>query len=341
MDNKQQKIRFNVVDIIKTIDTSVKESNQLSEIIKSSKLDGNVVNSINDYFKNINFITSSVTKVFQSIMDTEKIKPVNPIKLLWNLELSVINLNLIIKQIPKVLKGIDTDTMKELILNLSPSKTDIKKTKKEGEITTIEQTSIDKMTPFELIKCVFDLINSLNDVKLVNPVKVYLSLKLLDITLKMTGSSFQKILGTLALIGKQRENIINKSKDAVDAFKIVFDNIKTIIDDIFYITKWSALAVLAMTPVLLFTSMLSVFMRMILSLITIKNADLYENSISIFNSIIDVIKNAVMIALILIPMTPIFIISSAALIIASLFVFTLIGFIYIVNLLTDSLSAKK
>ena len=341
MDNKQQEIRFNVVDVVKAIDTSVKESNQLSEIIKSSKLDSSVVNSINDYFKNINFITSSVTKVFQSIMDIEKIKPVNPIKLLWNLELSVMNLNLIIKQIPKVLQGIDTDTMKELILNLSPSKTDIKITKENKKTTSVEQTSIDKMTPFELIKCVFDLINSLNDVKLVNPIKVYLSLKLLDITLKMTSNSFQKILGTLALIGKQRKNIINKSKDAVDAFKTVFDNIKTIIDDIFYINKWSLLAVLAMIPVLLFTSMLSTFMKMILSLMVPKNSESYENSINVFNSIINIIKNAVIVALTLIPMAPIFIISSVALVVASLFVLALIGFINTVKTLTNSLSTKK
>ena len=341
MDNKQQEIKFNVVDVVKAIDTSVKESNQLSEIIKSSKLDSSVVNSINDYFKNINFITSSVTKVFQSIMDTEKIKPVNPIKLLWNLELSVMNLNLIIKQIPKVLQGIDTDTMKELILNLSPSKTDIKITKENEKTTSVEQTSIDKMTPFELIKCVFDLINSLNDVKLVNPIKVYLSLKLLDITLKMTSNSFQKILGTLALIGKQRKNIINKSKDAVDAFKTVFDNIKTIIDDIFYINKWSSLAVLAMIPVLLFTSMLSTFMKMILSLMVPKNSESYENSINVFNSIINIIKNVVIVALTLIPMAPIFIISSAALVVASLFVLALIGFINTVKTLTNSLSTKK
>ena len=341
MDNKQQEIKFNVVDVVKAIDTSVKESNQLSEIIKSSKLDSSVVNSINDYFKNINFITSSVTKVFQSIMDTEKIKPVNPIKLLWNLELSVMNLNLIIKQIPKVLQGIDTDTMKELILNLSPSKTDIKITKENEKTTSVEQTSIDKMTPFELIKCVFDLINSLNDVKLVNPIKVYLSLKLLDITLKMTSNSFQKIFGTLALIGKQRKNIINKSKDAVDAFKTVFDNIKTIIDDIFYINKWSSLAVLAMIPVLLFTSMLSTFMKMILSLMVPKNSESYENSINVFNSIINIIKNVVIVALTLIPMAPIFIISSAALVVASLFVLALIGFINTVKTLTNSLSTKK
>lgn len=321
-----------------------------------------------NFFETISALNTGVFGIFKSISEFGKLEPANPAKVLLNVQLSIANLNTVISQIPKIIKQIDANGLRKIALDMSPKVTDsiIKSVFNTGSSITTDENgisenvsnsnskeniikeSIQAMSPFDLIKCIFEMIDGLNNLKVVNPVKAWLAIQSLQITIKWVGSGIKIVLNSLVGLGKRLTNVIKTAKETSDNIKSIFDNLKTISDNIIYVGKWAIPTISIMPVVLLFTKSLGGFVKAILkhlSMDDVKNnkaeVDISDaaktakvetkngnSKVTFLGSVVKLLKEVMITSAITIGLGVLVAPALAAMVVVSLFLFTIKAFVW-------------
>lgn len=330
------------------------ELTYLKNIMAKKSLSKKQSEKLNEYystkptniFECLTSLYGSILEILKSINQFGKIEPTNPVKLLWSLTMSVQNLNIVIQKIPEILNLIDRQSLVDIAVKLSPKNIEtVNSTNatRAGD-TTVQNTAttktvLEQMSPFDLIKHIFDMIEGLNNIKVVNPVKVWLAINMLSLTFKMIRKGFRTILGQI----EDLPETLKTSKESTDSIKIIFDNIKSIIDNVLYIAKWSLIAIPAMIPATIFILVLKGFIILSLSLLQFKEDAIKqskENS-GIFSNIVDILKSICQVMLLAIALSVIGVVAMPALVISTLFIGLLVIFIKAVNVLVKNINARE
>lgn len=330
----------------------------LQEKMSRGKLDEDDSKRLNDHYKSkptnifecLTTLYGSVLEILKSINQFNKIEPANPAKLLWNLQISVWNLNIVIRKIPEILSLIDKESLIDIAIKMSPKTIETVNgtTATRAGDTTVQNTAttrnvLEQMSPFDLIKHIFDMIEGLNNIKVVNPIKVWLAINMLSLTFKMIRKGFKTIISQIVLLDTDLTNTLKTSKESTDSIKSIFDNIKSIIDNVLYIAKWCLIATPAMIPATLFILALKGFINLSLSLLQFKEDAINkskENS-GIFSNIVDILKSICQVMLLAIALSVIGVVAMPALVTSTLFIGLLVIFIKAVNVLVKNINARE
>ena len=330
-----------------------------------------------NFFETISALNTGIFGIFKSISEFGKLEPVNPAKVLLNVQLSVWNLNIVIRQIPKIIQQIDANGLRKIALDMSPKATDhiIKSVFNTGSSTTtneggisetvsnsnnkesIIKESIQAMSPFDLIKCIFEMIDGLNNLKVINPVKAWLAIQSLQITIKWVGGGIKIVLTSLIDLGRRLTNVIKTAKETSDNIKSIFDSLKSISDNIIYVGKWAIPTISIMPLVLLFTKSLGGFIKTILkhlSMDDVKNnkaeVDISDvaktanietkngkNKVTFLGSVITLLKEVMITSVIVIGLSVLVSPALAAMVVTSLFLFTIKAFVWMAIKMADEM----
>ena len=321
-----------------------------------------------NFFETISALNTGIFGIFKSISEFGKLEPVNPAKVLLNVQLSVWNLNMVIRQIPKIIQQIDANGLRKIALDMSPKATDhiIKSVFNTGSSTTtneegisetvsnsnnkenIIKESIQAMSPFDLIKCIFEMIDGLNNLKVINPVKAWLAIQSLQITIEWVEGGIAIVLKSLIGLGRRLTNVIKTSKETSDNIKSIFDSLKSISDNIIYVGKWAIPAMTMMPLVSLFSKSLGGFIKTILKHLSMDDAknnkaevDISDaaktakvetkngsNKVTFLGSVIQLLKEVMITSAITIGLGVLVVPALAAMIVVSLFLFAIKAFVW-------------
>lgn len=284
---------------------------------KENELLTNIPYTPTNIYECLNIVTGSILSIFKSISDLNKIEAVNPIKLLWNIEITVMNLKYIINKIPDIFKQIDTNKLQDIVLSLSTSSINKVTEEKNGDKKIKTTDSINKMSVIDLIKAIFDLINSLADIKTVNPINLLYSIKVLEITISLLINSIENIYTLLNSVYKKNKRIIESGKSASEAISSVFNNLSSIQDSIIKISKNTFTAILLIPITILMVKMTGGLINYILKVFSNIGApkklqehnDNTEHIKDIINNILSISFYIITSSILLLPLIPSIIIS--------------------------------
>ena len=323
----------------------------LQEKMSKGKLDEDDSKKLNEHYKSkptnifecLTSLYGSVLEILKSINQFNKLEPANPAALAFNLQLSIWNLNVVISMIPSILQRINTKELKKIAHGLSPRNIETIKstTTNEDNVTQksdITKTVVDQMTPFQLIQHIFNLIENLNNIKVVNPVKVKIALLNLQVTFIWISKQILNIAASFKnmLNNKAKKDIMDGGKNAVESVAAITGSLAKIAADLETTAKKSLIVLLCFPAILLFVSTIKMITKVITGSFKNLNEDTKNTRQNINNvsvTILDILK----IGLIIIGIATLSAILLPATIVAALVITNIIIFVNLLKTLLNNI----